>query len=83
MYAPESILLYTDKTDYTNPSWVHQGTKTRTEPHDRYDDMLSSFAAIVRGDKENPWSYEYELQLYRIVLAACGVEIDYKKEIVL
>jgi hypothetical protein len=43
--------------------------------------MMRSFAQMVLGEKENPWSYEYELQLYRIVLAACGVDIDYKKEI--
>ena len=81
MYVPGTANLYSDVIDYTNGVWTNTGEKTRTDPHDRYDDMLSSFAAIVRGEKENPWSYEYELQLYRIVLAACGVEIDYKKEI--
>ncbi len=83
MYAPGTALLYSDTVEYTNPNWTNTGTQTRTEPHDRYEDMLSSFAAIVRGEKKNPWSYEYELQLYRIVLAGCGVDIDYKREIVL
>jgi len=45
--------------------------------------MITAFSEMVRGESENPWSYEYELQLYRIVLAACGVAIDYKKEIIL
>jgi hypothetical protein len=57
------------------------GVSRNSEPQDRYDAMITAFAEMVRGERENPWSYEYELQLYHIVLAACGVDIDYKKEI--
>ena len=45
--------------------------------------MLAAFAAMVRGEKQNPWSYEYEWKLYRTVLAACGVDIDYKSDEIL
>ena len=38
------------------------------------DTMMASFAAMVRGEKENPYTYEYELNLYKTVLKACGVE---------
>ncbi len=41
--------------------------------YDRYDTMLSSFAKMVCGDMENPWSKEYELTLYKYVLKACGL----------
>lgn len=37
----------------------------------------------VRLGADIPWRCKQELQLYRIVLAACGVKIDYKKETVL
>ncbi|MBQ7982980.1 MAG: Gfo/Idh/MocA family oxidoreductase [Clostridia bacterium] len=83
MYAPGSSDLYTGVTDYTDPAWATLGDSRKGEPHDRYDDMMTAFAQMVRGERTNPWSYEYELQRYRIVLAACGVDIDYKKEIIL
>ena len=37
--------------------------------------MLASFAAMVRGEKENPYTYDYELELYKTVLQCCGVEV--------
>lgn len=42
-------------------------------PNGRYDDMMLEFAACVRGEMENPYSYEYELALQRTLLKACGV----------
>ena len=36
--------------------------------------MMTAFADMVNGKKENPYTYEYELALYRVLLAACGVE---------
>lgn len=38
----------------------------------RYDDMMQAFAAMVRGEKENPYTLEYELLLYRTLLQCCG-----------
>ncbi len=53
--------------------WNDPGVSSRSEPFDRYDAMMASFASMVRGEKENPWSYDYELELYKCVLRACGV----------
>ncbi len=39
---------------------------------ERYDDMMLDFAAMVRGEKENPVSLEYELMLQKNILLACG-----------
>lgn len=36
---------------------------------------------MVRGEMENPRSYEDEVVLHRVLLSACGVEMDYKAEI--
>lgn len=46
---------------------------------ERYDRMMLDFASFVRGEKENPYSYEYELQLQKIILATCGYDVDYSK----
>ena len=48
--------------------------ENQSDVHDRYDDMIRNFAEMV-GGKENPYSYDYELRLYEIVLKACGAEV--------
>jgi len=52
--------------------WSDDGVHTHFPAFNRYDDMMLSFAAMVRGEKENPWSYEYERRLHKMVLQACG-----------
>ena len=49
-----------------------QVQEINSEIFDRYDEMMASFAAIVRGEKENPWTLDYEHALYRTVLECCG-----------
>ena len=39
---------------------------------DRYDEMMRNFAEIVRG-KENPYGYDYELGLFKLILKSCSV----------
>ncbi len=51
------------------------------EGHERYDEMMLDFAAFIRGEKENPYTYEYELELHKLILAASGVSFDPKEEI--
>ncbi|MBQ9783723.1 MAG: Gfo/Idh/MocA family oxidoreductase [Clostridia bacterium] len=47
----------------------------KSEPFQRYEEMLYAFAAMVRGEKENPYTLDYELALYRTVLQCCGMEV--------
>ena len=54
--------------------WHKPWHTTQTPGYDRYDAMMRNFAQIVRG-KENPYPYDYELALYKLVLRACGKEI--------
>ena len=42
-----------------------------SEVFGRYDAMMQAFAAMVRGEKENPYTYDYELQLFRLILECC------------
>lgn len=45
--------------------------KTQTEPFNRYDAMMTGFAEMVEGVRENVYTYEYEQKLHRILLRAC------------
>ena len=38
----------------------------------RYDNMILDFAAVVRGETVSPFDYEYEYEVQKLVLAACG-----------
>ena len=65
-----STLIECFKTD----AWQAEWEKSTSLRFDRYDDMTRSFSEIVRG-KENPYSYDYELKLFELILKACGKEI--------
>lgn len=65
--------MYTVCTEYESTSWGNRGESHESEHYDRYDFMMASFAAYVCGEKENPYTLDYELALYRLVLAACGL----------
>lgn len=39
----------------------------------RYDGLMRDFALCVRGDKENPFSYEHERIVHEATLQACGL----------
>ena len=66
--------MYTVMHECLDPSWQVEWKESRSEKFDRYDAMVRNFAEIVRG-KENPYSYDYELRLFELVLRACGKEI--------
>ena len=61
-------------TEYDAEDWFEPGRTTTTEKYTRYGDMLTSFAAMVRGELENPWGADYELALYKLLMKCCGVE---------
>ncbi|MBQ8610868.1 MAG: Gfo/Idh/MocA family oxidoreductase [Oscillospiraceae bacterium] len=67
---------YTDQIECFDSNWHIPGKISRSEVYDRYDSMMASFAAMVRGEKENPWTPDYELELFKTVLKACGEKID-------
>jgi predicted dehydrogenase len=63
--------LYTVMNEIHSTDWHKAWDSTKTDVYDRYDDMMRNFAEMIRG-KENPYSYDYELNLYRLILKACG-----------
>lgn len=62
-----------------NGGWNYPFDERVFEPFNRYDTMMKSFAQMVCGEKENPYTYDYEILLHKIMLCACGYEIDYKR----
>lgn len=55
--------------------WDSDGVQKTSEIYNRYDGMMKNFAEIVCGDKENLFDYNYELNLNRLVLRACGEDL--------
>lgn len=55
--------------------WGDPGIDTVTEPFDRYNAMLTHFARCVRGQQENEFTPDYELEVYKLLLQCCGAEV--------
>ena len=66
--------LYTVMNEAYSTEWHKEWDTTKSEVHDRYDDMMHNFAEMVRG-KENRYSHDYELGLYKLILRSCGKEV--------
>ena len=35
------------------------------------ENLMRAFAEMVAGERENPWSYDHELLLYRTIKKCC------------
>lgn len=46
-----------------------------TDVFNRYNDIIKNFAEMVCGDKDNPYDYDYERRLHKLILRACGKEV--------
>ena len=66
--------IYTVSNECFDSDWFKPWAISESEIHDRYDGMMRNFAELVCG-KENPYSYDYELNLYKLILRSCGKEI--------
>ena len=71
-YAGEE--LFTTTHTYTDANWHADGEKKDSVLFDRYETMMAAFAAYVRGEKENPYTPDYELTLYKTILQTCKEE---------
>lgn len=64
--------MVTDRYTSESDVWTDFTEKETCAPFNRYEPMMLSFAEMVRGEKTNPYGYDYELELYKTVLKACG-----------
>ena len=65
---------YTIASECDEIGWQIPWKVSQSEVFDRYDGMMRNFAELVRG-KENPYSYDYELSLYKLILKSCKMEV--------
>lgn len=72
-YLPNLSDLQTRRFVRTSTNWHEKTEEEISAPCDRYDNMMKSFAEYVRGEKENPYTPDYELMLYKTILKACGL----------
>lgn len=72
----EADNLITGRSIYESRGWCTPSAKEQSVAVNRYDSMMRSFGKMVLGEKENPWSYDYELELYKTILKACGGMYD-------
>ena len=63
--------MFTDATEYYPKTVETPIVSYRSERFTRYGKMMESFAQMARGEKENPYTYDYELALYKLVLKCC------------
>lgn len=68
---PDFSGLQTGRTVRTSNDWNKKTEREYSIPCNRYDNMLKSFAGYVRGEK-NPYTLDYELELYKTILKSCG-----------
>ena len=52
--------------------WAYTAPVVNSKAENRYDNMMRGFAKLARGESENPFDYDYELKLYRLLLRCCG-----------
>lgn len=64
---------YTDvRTVGETNDWYADGRTERVAPYKRYDAMMRTFAKMARGEMQNPYTLNYEKELYQIILKCCG-----------
>lgn len=57
-------------------NWHKRGEYHDAPVYGRYDAMFRAFADYVNGEKKNPFDYEYERELHKLILEACGKSLD-------
>ena len=55
--------------------WNADAEFVETDVFNRYNDIIKNFAEMVCDGKENPYDYDYERRLHKLILRACGKEI--------
>ena len=70
----EGDLLTTGHRTVTGEDWSSEGETVVSEPYHRYKAMMLGFASYVRGERKNPYGYEYERNLYKLLHRVCGLD---------
>ena len=65
--------MITELNEYSSEDWNDEGIHSTSKIFDRYISMMTEFGSIINGTKENPYSYDYEYELYKTVLRCCNI----------
>ncbi|MBQ8344785.1 MAG: Gfo/Idh/MocA family oxidoreductase, partial [Clostridia bacterium] len=66
--------LYSGQVEFFRDEEGHTKETSETSEHfGRYDAMMHAFAEMVRGERQNPYTLDYELDLFRVILQCCGL----------
>lgn len=72
-----SYEMFTEKNEFSLGADGHTATShEKSEIFGRYEAMMLAFAAMVRGECQNPYTLAYETELFRTVLRCCGMESE-------
>lgn len=64
--------LYAGVTEYSERDWTKPGIYSKSENFDRYLAMMTAFGKMAAGEADNPFTPDYEHELYKTVLKCCG-----------
>lgn len=67
--------MYISLEEDVAKGWEYRPEKITFEPYDRYGEMYDEFFKVVRGEIENPYTYDYEKLLHDTLLKACGIKL--------
>ena len=62
----------TEVREAFSADWHQKGERHTSPEHGRYDAMFRAFADYINGARSNPYTYEYERKLHKVLLKACG-----------
>ena len=72
-YAEGDDQRCTGQREVFDTDWEADSDIVYSAPEGRYDKMMASFADYVSGVRENPYTPDYEMNLYNTILKTCGV----------
>lgn len=56
-------------------AWGNDGVKSTSAPINRYEAMMTRFAALANGAAPDVYDYDYEIKLFRLLLKSCGKDV--------
>lgn len=65
--------MVTDIRTCDSEAWTADGERVTSSIFDRYVPMMDAFGKMVGSEIKNPYTYDYELLLYKTILRCCGV----------
>lgn len=66
---------------YTGEQWGEEGEMHISEVFDRYEELLLTFAKMIKGETGYTIDLETEATVHRCLLYACGIKCDFKQKI--